>query len=145
MKITKTQLKKIIKEELGRVMSEYSGGPDESQYMEFGFQEKVDGEYAKLMIPKNAAELIKAQKPFRVFMQHSSGAYASLEGGDMVQITSQLLQKAGLDLNNFDEGALTDAFKKIMTPRTDRGAPAKRSMGSSGGSGNLAQADERGR
>ena len=129
MKITKTQLKKIIKEELGRVMSEYSGGPDESQYM----------------IPKNAAELIKAQKPFRVFMQHSSGAYASLEGGDMVQITSQLLQKAGLDLNNFDEGALTDAFKKIMTPRTDRGAPAKRSMGSSGGSGNLAQADERGR
>jgi hypothetical protein len=81
----------------------------------------IDGERANLMVPKNVQKLIIAQKPFQVFLQHASGQNAQLEGGTFVQVTSEILKKAGMDTSmGVDMRALGKVLVALVNPRVPK-------------------------
>mgnify|MGYP005824449903 CR=1 FL=1 len=95
MKITKTQLRIIIKEELESTLSELTAKPE--GYKSIGhFPEEIGGSrMPRIYAPPDYQQMMQKGKDFKVYLRDKTGEYVNTKSGNYFLVTGQALQQSG--------------------------------------------------
>ncbi len=106
MKITKSQLRNIIKEELGRVLSEAISTPMPENYKSMGFfPDDIGGtSMPEIYAPPNYEQMMMKGQDFKVYLQdRKTKEFVNTRDGNFFTIDGQAVKR------NWREGAYESA------------------------------------
>ena len=98
MKITKSQLRNIIKEELGRVLSEAISTPMPENYKSMGFfPDDIGGtSMPEIYAPPNYEQMMMKGQDFKVYLQdRKTKEFVNTRDGNFFTIDGQAVKRTG--------------------------------------------------